>query len=615
MTKKPPSRGDRGSIPLVELLEFAIAQTNDGIAIMKFTGDAEVPVRIVYANDMIERLSGYTREELLDPTNPFLRVQPQNRAAYDGYFREVRAGNPVRFEIELGGKDRLTWTEARWSPLRRDGGTVTHYVAVLRDISARRRAQTERELLYGAIEQAQAGICIVEVPEGDARRRRPEYVNDALCKLFKISRDEITAERLARLLFAEKPGLLEEYIAKVSRGGTFEHELRVTLDDGTSRWIHLTASPFYTEGRADKWLVFFRDIEEHKRDGEQLALFESILSQTSDFILICDATRPSQGGPQVTYANSPFAALVGLDPATVVSRTLLSFFSPRNDANTSASVISRLERHQSISHELLLRHPDGHDVWIELTGHHVRGEHGRPVSWFFIGKDISMRKQSYVQTAQLMTALDLAEEPIAIYRVIQPLELELEHMNERATALDRPLIEQLLLDPVQRAWIKNAWPALEDGRSINRLVRTGASESSRWVRLEIRPMRLGNEALGSIIAIEHGLLASAHEGRADDIGAALALSQEILGYAQPGERREAFLEVLRQAWGVEASFSRTNRASDLVLRVKDRNGFAIIPHGVLFDQAVAVDFAWSQTLQPHRLTALRIFMETIARAD
>ncbi|MDB5039801.1 MAG: histidine kinase [Candidatus Eremiobacteraeota bacterium] len=490
MTKQSHSSGDPSGVPLVDLLEFAIEQANDGIAIMRFTGDVNVPIRIVYANEAIERLSGYSREELLDPSNPFLQVQPQNRAVYEAHFVEIRAGRPVRFEVELGGKDRSTWMDIRWSPLRYGAGEVTQYVAVLRDITERRR-------------------------------------NEA-----------------------------------------------------------------------------------------QLTLLQSILSETSDFIVIADATGPVEGGPKVTYANPAFAGLVGLRPDRVVGRGLTGFFSPRNDEKLVAGVISRFERHQSIANELLLRRvDDGNDVWIELIGHHVRGEGGRPVSWFLIGKDISVRKQSYAQTVQLMTALDLAEEPIAIYGVIKPHELEMQHMNERATAFDRLLFENVLLDPSQRDWIESIWPALESGRSVSRLVRAAENDSRRWVTLEIRPLGTGTGSLTSIIAIEHGLRFAMADGQNDDVGTALALSREILRYADLAARRDAFLEVLREEWFATGSFRFTEHLADVAFRVKERNGVAVMPGGVLFERPTAVDFSWSGDNPPRRLIALRLFLETLANAD
>ncbi|MGZ3498064.1 MAG: PAS domain S-box protein [Vulcanimicrobiaceae bacterium] len=608
--------GGRGTERLVELLEFAIEQANDGIAIMKFTGDAEVPIRIVYANETIERLSGYSREELLDPSNPFLRIQPQNRALYEALLRDVRAGKPVRFEVELGGKNRSTWAEIRWSPLRYSAGDVTHYVAVLRDITERRRAQAERELLYRAIEQARDGVCILELPDGDAHRRQVTYANDAVCEMLKVPREQILAEGLAEQMFAENPEVFEHYISALSRGAIFEQELLARRGDGTQRWIQVTASPFYAESeRIGRVAITYRDIEARKRNDEQLTLFRSILSETSDFIVITDATRPSEGGPTVTYTNPAFAALVGLESEEVVGRALVAFFSPRNDEKMLASIISRLERHQGISHELQLRRRhDGNDPWIELTGHRVRGEGGRTAAWFFIGKDISVRKQSFVQTAQLMTALDLADEPIAIYSVIKPLELEMQHMNERATGVDQPLLEKLLLDPSQRERIESAWPVLENGRSVNRLVCIGENDSRRWVTLEIRPTSSERGSVDSIIVIEHGLRLGEYDVQTDGIGTVLALSREILSYSDLDARRDAFLEVLRQEWGARGSFSEAKSGIDVVLRVKEHNGYVTMPRGLLFGEPVAADFSWTGTIPSRRLTALRIFLEALARA-
>lgn len=173
---------DGGAIQLLDLLEFAVEQANDGIAIMRFTGDGLVPIRIVYANMKIELLSGFSRDELLDPTNPFLRAQPQNRGRYEALLQRVRAGKSVRFEIALGGKNRSTWTEIRWSPLRYDGGEITHYVAVLREHPA---------------ELAREGLCVLETSENNGQHR-VVYVNDTMCEMLQTRRERILKDGFPR---------------------------------------------------------------------------------------------------------------------------------------------------------------------------------------------------------------------------------------------------------------------------------------------------------------------------------------------------------------------------------------------------------------------------------
>jgi PAS domain S-box-containing protein len=607
------SIGVRVPLEFFKLLELAMEQANDGIAIMKFTRDADVPIRIVYANAAIERFSGFSRKELLARSNPFLRAQPQNRARYAALLAQVRAGHAVEFDIELTGKDRSTWAEIRWSPLRFRRREVTHYVAVLRDITKRKQAESERDLLHQAIEQARDGLCILELPSGDPQRRFVSYANDAVCEIMKVSREHILRTGLADLLFAGAPELQEQATRDIVNGITVDRDLLATLGDATQRWIHVTASPVRAEsGRIERVAVTYRDVHDRRRNDEQLALFQSMQSQTSDFIVATDAGRPSQGGPTITYANQAFTVLTGLEFDQIVGRSLLNIFSERNEGRALANIVSRLEHHQRISHELQLRNAQsGTDVWIELSGHHIRDESGRPGSWIFIGNNISARKQSYVQIAQLMTALDVADEPIVIYDVIRPLELTLQHKNARASQSDRPVLETMLESSAQRERIKTAWPALEKGLRVNRLVRvTGPSARQRWVTLELRPVTWGRGKVSSLIAIEHGSRLAVHDPK-DDIAMAIALSREILGYASRGARRDAFFEVLREEWRTQASLGKSEGATDVVLRARHQNGYATMPAGVFFNHAAAVHLTWPAALPARRLTALRIFLETM----
>jgi hypothetical protein len=208
----------------------------------------------------------------------------------------------------------------------------------------------------------------------------------------------------------------------------------------------------------------------------------------------------------------------------------------------------------------------------------------------------------------LLTALDLAEEPISIYRVVEPMNIELEHVNDSAVSEDARLLEKMLADPLQKNRIRAAWPALEEGRSVVRLIRSGKGRSKRWISLELRPMLVEGK-LNSLVTIECTVRVPEYGGRTDDVSTMQALSREILDLEDLTERRDAFSEVLREEMGATASFSRTARTGDVVLRVKENNGYVVMPAGVLFDSAVAVDLSWSGILPSRRLTAFRIFLE------
>ena len=248
------------------LLEFAIDQANDGIAIMEFTEDPAVPVRIVYANEAVQRLSGYSLAELSDPSNPFLQMQPHNRALYEALFPKVRAGASVRFEVELGAKARACWMEIRWSPLRYSGDGVTHYVAVLRDISERRRASAERDVLYRALEESADYVALFDARAPSQGGPRLIYANGALRAALDYEVEEIVGLSGGRFISPDNdPRLLATIDELLESSQSVEKEVRLLRRDGTSFWVELSVHPIRASELKEHWIAVARDITARKR--------------------------------------------------------------------------------------------------------------------------------------------------------------------------------------------------------------------------------------------------------------------------------------------------------------------------------------------------------------
>jgi len=290
----------------MELLERAVAQANDGIAVMAITGDPAVPVRIVYANAMIEKFTGYTNVELLDPSNPLLIVQSENRPMFEKLFGEVRHGRSVRFDLKLGGKDRSTWVEANWSPLPSDDGTITHYVAVLRDLSEWRVANAERDTLYRAIEETADFIVLCDATPPSRGGPIITFANASFRHALDFNGRRIAGTPFSRLLSPENAALALDHVAHMfESSGLIEKELKIVRSDGSTFWVELSAHPIETDDASAHWFVVARDISAQRLSIER----HSLLSRTID-ALPCpvevksvaeavasgDESRPETGG-------------------------------------------------------------------------------------------------------------------------------------------------------------------------------------------------------------------------------------------------------------------------------------------------------------------------------
>lgn len=239
---------------------------------MAFTGDPDVPVQIVYANQSLERVTGYTNDELLAPNNPLLRVQTQNRALYNKLFQRVRAGEPVHFEVELGPPGRATPMEIRWTPIRYHDGEVTHYVAVLRDIGERRKASAERELLYRAIEMASDFVALYDATPPSRGGPILTYANAAFRHALGYQSSEMLGMSYREFLSGDNDERLLTYIAQMAESShPMEKEVRVRRKDGSVFWIEFSAHPVHTDDLREHWFVVGRDITARRRAVEERA--------------------------------------------------------------------------------------------------------------------------------------------------------------------------------------------------------------------------------------------------------------------------------------------------------------------------------------------------------
>lgn len=127
----------------LRLLDAAAAQINDIVIITDSANrDAAGNATITYVNDAFERITGYSREEAIGRTPRILQGPKTQRSELDRIRYAVETKSPVRAELinyTKGGREY--WLELDIVPLTNEEGSITHFVAVQRDITDRRRAE------------------------------------------------------------------------------------------------------------------------------------------------------------------------------------------------------------------------------------------------------------------------------------------------------------------------------------------------------------------------------------------------------------------------------------------------------------------------------------------
>jgi PAS domain S-box-containing protein len=124
-------------------LQAAIEETQEGVIVTDAQIDPPGPV-VVYVNAAFQRLTGYSPEEIVGRTPRILQGKETDRRELDRLRAALEAGENFLGETTNYRKDGspfiLEWSV---SPIHDESGAITHFVAVQRDVTERRRMQRE----------------------------------------------------------------------------------------------------------------------------------------------------------------------------------------------------------------------------------------------------------------------------------------------------------------------------------------------------------------------------------------------------------------------------------------------------------------------------------------
>ncbi|MEA1674344.1 response regulator [Nitrospirillum sp. BR 11163] len=275
----------------LRLLQSVAVHATDGILITEADALDEPGPRIIFVNEAFTTVTGYPWDEAVGRSPRFLQGPLTDRTALDRIRQALAAGEPVRQRLLNYTRDRRPfWVDLAIFPAR-VGSRVTHYVALLRDVSdqvaatlhlnaqvteleaARATLQAQRTLLDNVLNASLDGVFAYETIRDenfDVSDFRFELVNVTAEKMAGRFAHDLVGRGL-RELFPDlaADGLFDRYVEVVDTGRAATFEYHRDADD---RWFRITAVPW---GRG--LVVTLSDVtREKKREGDLAALADDL---------------------------------------------------------------------------------------------------------------------------------------------------------------------------------------------------------------------------------------------------------------------------------------------------------------------------------------------------
>jgi PAS domain S-box-containing protein len=342
---------------------------------------------IVYANAAFERLSGYSREEILGRDCLFLQGEQTDVAIREQLLTALRTRREFNGELVNYRKDGAPfWNQIQLRVLRDDSSTARHFVITQEDISERRRV---RDRLRASEARLELAMSASELAMWDWNVATGEvYYNNQWQTLLEIPPEELLLREslAARLVLPHDDATVFAELERHLAGELphFEREYAIRTVSGRTKWVVARANVVQRDAqrRAERVIGVLIDVTARRESlrgvEEANKRWERAVAGTSDGLFDWDLETG-----YVWYAPH-FREMLGYDDRKSdheFPNTFATFQRAVHEADrieVLARIRNHLEQRAPLELRCRLANKSGAYRWFRLRGNAERDAAGRP---------------------------------------------------------------------------------------------------------------------------------------------------------------------------------------------------------------------------------------------
>ncbi len=378
-------------------LAEAVAHTAEAILVTSPTGEVE------FSNPAFDRLGVVAPDETLqDALGRITHDLPPD--VLQDLTEALSTGRPwtglVGFR-DTDGADRVT--DMSIAPILGADGVPLGHIIIGRDITeevdARRALESSEARLRNVLDAILEGVTFQTAIRDDTGRIvdfRIDYANARIGSVSRVPAGDQVARGLLELFPAHRTnGLFDAYVDVVETGIPFESDAFHYRDP------HAAGGPLdqVVEHRAsrmgDGYVLSVRDISEHHRSRVEMGRLATAIEQTSDAVVITDATGT------IEYVNPAFEQVSGYTRDEVIGQNPRILKSGVQSAAFYAAMWATLAGGTSFVADLTNRRKDGSLFEEEAVISPIRDESGAITSYVAVKRDVTRERSMEARQARM----------------------------------------------------------------------------------------------------------------------------------------------------------------------------------------------------------------------
>ena len=460
--------------------------------------------RILEANEAYCRLTGYSREELLQLTLQDLEMlQPAEE--FGRRQAEIQAQGWQRFESGNRRKDgTVVALEMNVSWSQSGGG---RYIAFVRDLTDRNmilQQLRESEAQHRALVDNQAGVVFTASVDGLVQYASPQTV-----KIFGCTPSNWMGRRFFDMVATVHQDAVQAQWAKALLGEAVEPveaELQCSLS-GDRRWVAISLAPQRRDdGTVHSVLGTIWNLTEHKAVEDSLQRseeqFRSVWESSAD------GMRLSDGAGAILRVNEAFCRMFRRTRHQIEGRPLKDCYASREGQRIQDIYVSKYPDQYERIFESRTELWNGAHLWLEVSNSLISRPGGPVVLSIF--RDITERKATEEQLSVLVRAIE--QSPTSV--VVTDTQGRIEFVNPRFSAItgyssDEALGQNLRIlksGMTPDALYRDLWETISDGREWQgEMLNRRRDGTLFWEQVSISPVKNLSGKVTHFVAVKEDI--------------------------------------------------------------------------------------------------------------
>ncbi len=319
------------------------------------------------------------------------------------YEERMKIPSTINTENQTYPSKQYIYWDSKITPIFDNEGNCTHIIAIVRDITERKKKEKEFKKIKDRLEliwdTAADAVYTIDTNANFLK------VNKAFTNLLGWTEDELLSNQSISIIPDHFIDDINEVLERLKSGEVIpSHQVQRKAKDGSIIDVLASYSPIIDdEGQFNGAVVIYKDITDQNKYYRQLQESEERYRLIADHSL--DLIKVVNLEGIIKYASPSHLTKLGIPPEYYLNKSILSFLHSEDMYKVKDSLEKIIDSKQSVSLELRRLKKSGDWIWFDAVGTPVFDDNGHVIRIIFEARDITERKE-YEQKLEHLALYD-----------------------------------------------------------------------------------------------------------------------------------------------------------------------------------------------------------------